>query len=268
MVEDDTDLKDSVQRLHRFIVDTVSARRGDPFASPVTVAEIYQDLAPYRTVRSALGFEMNADYEHALVRMLSGVDGLTKLDPPQARERLRKELESPNPDVTLYRDYAGCDVVLNPSTPQADWVREQLEEDEREMAEATSRMMTPDWSALAALSRSEHLDEEVETQDAEEPDATDDSWTTAPNAQTHAVFELEADAPVEADDRVAMTAEPVAGECSHCDSRLPGNRRLRFCPFCGADQSMHPCVSCGEPLDPSWSFCIACGTTVASGDMT
>src|SRR5688500_13204030 len=74
MVDEDAELKDSVQRLHRFIVDAVRAKRGDPFASPFTVSEIYQELAPYRTVRTALSFEMNADYEHALVRMLAGID--------------------------------------------------------------------------------------------------------------------------------------------------------------------------------------------------
>jgi predicted amidophosphoribosyltransferase len=56
-------------------------------------------------------------------------------------------------------------------------------------------------------------------------------------------------------------AEPVAaGSCAFCRSALPGGRVVRFCPQCGADQSMHPCPSCREPLDPSWKFCIGCGS--------
>jgi hypothetical protein len=263
MVDEDTELKDSVQRLHRFVVDAVRARRGDPFAQPVTVAEIYQDLAPYRTVRAALGFEMNADYEHALVRMLSGIDGLTRLDPSQARERLKRELDSPNPDVTLYREYAACDVVLNPPAAQADWVREQLD-DMDEPTESVTRTNAPDWSALAALSESEHFDAEDETQDAEEPDATDDSWTTAPHAPAHAVFELETDTESETNDDMEMSAVNDVETCVQCDSELPAQRSLRFCPFCGADQTQRPCGSCGEPLAPDWAFCIACGTAVAS----
>jgi hypothetical protein len=268
MVDEDTELKDSVQRLHRFVVDAVRTRRGDPFAAPVTVSEIYQDLAPYRTVRTTLGFEMNADYEHALVRMLAGVDGLTRLDPPKARERLLKELSSPNPDVTLYRDYAACDVVLNPPSPQMDWVREQLE-DEAATPDATSHTtktyQSPDWSALSDLTDSEHLDEEEETQDVEErsTDATDDTWTDPPAAEAGTAAELEADTPRQEDDVMEMKAAPAA-HCAYCDSKLPPNRQLRYCPFCGADQSMQPCPSCGEALEPDWAFCIACGTAVAS----
>ncbi len=280
MVDEDTELKDSVQRLHRFIVDALRTRRGDPFASPVTVAEIYQELAPYRTARAALGFEMNADYEHALVRLLAGVDGLTRLDPSQARDRLKKELDSPNPDVTLYRDYAGCDVVLNPPTGQNDWVREQLDDDATDSTDSTdeaemeemvleeadmTRTGAPDWSALAALSRSETFDVEDETQDAEEPDDANDSWADTPDVEAHAVFELETYAPSPSHDRMALNAtsqQPAA--CAHCDSVLPLSRAVKFCPFCGADQSMHPCPTCDEMLDPSWTFCIACGTHVAS----
>jgi hypothetical protein len=207
---------------------------------------------------------MNADYEHALVRMLSGIDGLTRLDPSQARDKLKKELDSPNPDVTLYREYAACDVVLNPPAAQADWVREQLDEEEVQ-PEPVIRTNAPDWSALAALSQSEHLDAEDESQDAEEPDATDDSWTTAPHAPPHAVFELETDPESEADDDMEMNAANDARTCVQCDSPLPTHRSPRFCPFCGADQTQRPCGSCGEPLDPDWAFCITCGTAVASG---
>jgi hypothetical protein len=51
----------------------------------------------------------------------------------------------------------------------------------------------------------------------------------------------------------------AAGSCSFCQGSLPGRRVVRFCPSCGADQSMQPCGSCREPLDPSWKFCIGCG---------
>jgi hypothetical protein len=237
MVEDeDAGMKESVQRLHRYIVDAAAARSGDAFAAPVTVAEIYQEIAPYRTVRTVLGFEMNADYEHVLMRMLAGIDGLAQLDLPAAREKLRRELESPNPDVGLYREYAGCDVVLNPPAVHADWVREQLDEDVQT------------------------INGEVEVEHAERPDAQDDSWTAAAYAATHSVFELEMDSAQAADERVAVNG---GATCGYCHAALPHNRTLRYCPFCGTDQSMQPCAKCGEPLDPAWAFCIACGTATA-----
>jgi hypothetical protein len=291
MVEDDTDLKDSVQRLHRYIVDALSATRGDAFSSPVTVSEIYQEIAPYRAVRNTLGFEMNADYEHALVRMLSGLDGLTRLDPSKARERLRKELDSPNPDVTVYRDYAACDVVLNPPNPSADWVREQLEMDTAEESPAATPAArsrnAPDWSALSVLASADNLEEEDEEEDveAESPDATHDSWADPPAAQADTGPGVEGHSTRPSDEGMALapmtsaeerpattTPTPSAARvaqsasCGYCDSKLPHNRQLRYCPFCGADQSMQPCPSCGEPLEPDWSFCIACGTAVASGE--
>jgi hypothetical protein len=259
MVDEDTELKDSVQRLHRYVVDALRVRRGDAFDSPVTVAEIYQELAPYRAVRAVLGFEMNADYEHALLRLLAGVDGLTRMDPSSAADRLARELDSPNPDVTLYREYAACDVVLNPSVRHADWVREQLEEEEPRPVKRTFE--APDWSALASLSGSDHPGED-DTQDAEKPDAPDHSRTPAPHAETRAVFELETNPTRPAHDNVAMTAAR-ADKCGHCRNTLPSGRSLRFCPFCGADQSMRPCASCGEAVERGWAFCISCGTPVA-----
>lgn len=282
MIEDDTDLTESVQRLHRYIVDSLNTSRGDAFSTPVTVSEIYQEIAPYRAVRSTLGFEMNADYEHALVRLLSGLDGLTRMDPSKARERLRKELDSPNPDVTLYRDYAACDVVLNPPNPSADWVREQLEADLTEVLPAAAQPVArsrnaPDWSALSALTSTETLEEEDEEEDveAESPDASDDSWTDPPAAQADTGPGVEEYRARETDEDMAVAPMPPAegkpvarvarsASCSYCDSALPHNRQLRYCPFCGADQSMQPCSSCGEPLEPDWAFCIACGTSVAS----
>jgi hypothetical protein len=234
MADEDSELKDTVQRLHRYIVDALRAKRDDPFASPVTVAEIYQQLAPYRTVRSVLGFEMNADYEHALTRLLAGLDGLTLLEPAKARERLEKELDSPNPDVGMYREFAACEVTLNPSTTGADWVREQLEEPEDEPAQHAA----PDWTALAEL---DPVAPAEQTVGAADPGRT--AETTSPEVKS-----------------------PEHATCSFCASALPPMRNLRFCPFCGGDQSVRPCAGCGEALEPDWAFCVACGTPVASGE--
>lgn len=105
-----------VARLHRALVEALWARGPDALERPVTVAEIYQDLIPYRAVRGLAGVEMNADYEHALFRLLAGENGHIRLEPAAAQEELRRELQSPNPNVTLYRKFAACDAwVAAPS---------------------------------------------------------------------------------------------------------------------------------------------------------
>ena len=101
-----------VERLHQALVDALIQGRPHALDQPVTVAEIYQDLVPYRNVRSDLGFALNADYEHALMHLLAGEEGLARIEPVEAREQLRLELESQNPDVGLFREFAACDVFV------------------------------------------------------------------------------------------------------------------------------------------------------------
>jgi predicted RNA-binding Zn-ribbon protein involved in translation (DUF1610 family) len=108
----------AVGRLYEALADAL-ARRGGPPAADVTVSEIYQTLVPYARARAELGFEMNADYEHALMRLIAGEGGYATLEQPEARAQVARELESQNPDVTLYRRFAASTVRLSPSpTPR------------------------------------------------------------------------------------------------------------------------------------------------------
>ena len=59
---------DPLDRLYRRIADVLLR---EP-STAVTVGDIYQHLVPYRTVRAELGFGELAEYEHALLRLLSG----------------------------------------------------------------------------------------------------------------------------------------------------------------------------------------------------
>lgn len=103
-----------VERLHRCLVEAILQTRPEGLERPVTVAEIYQDLAPYRAVRSILQVEINADYEHALLRLLAGENGYVRLEPEDAQKELRRELRSPDPNVGLFRKFAACDAWVNP----------------------------------------------------------------------------------------------------------------------------------------------------------
>ncbi len=103
---------ETLERLHSALVAAITDKRNAEFGRPLTVAEIYQELIPYRVVRGNVGFEMNADYEHTLLRLLAGEHDFAQIEPAEVREQLRLELESPNPDVGLFRKFADCDVFV------------------------------------------------------------------------------------------------------------------------------------------------------------
>lgn len=183
--------RDTFELLYTRLTDALRSARPAPFSKPVTVAEIYQELVPYRLVRDEIGFAMNADYEHVLLRLLAGEGARVRLDPVSAREAIQRELRSANPNVSIYREYAACDVwVSDPATGEV------------EPEPPPEAVRVPDESARAA-------------------------------------------------------------SCVYCDSALPQHRPVRFCPYCGADQTTQPCADCGEPVEPGWLYCAACGVTRA-----
>lgn len=55
-------------------------------------------------------------------------------------------------------------------------------------------------------------------------------------------------------------ARPTSDRCGYCDSPLPRDPDLRFCPTCGRDQVEVRCGKCGARLRDEWKFCIRCGT--------
>jgi len=107
------DTNDVLQRFHRVLVREIQASNPEYLNAPFSVAEIYQNLVPYRTHRDEIGVDMNADYEHALLRLLAGENDYLTIESRTARREIREELESPNPNTGLYRDFAAADVRLN-----------------------------------------------------------------------------------------------------------------------------------------------------------
>ena len=212
-------------RLHEALVDALNASRPGWLDSPVTVAEIYQDLVPYRQVRATLGIDLNADYEFALLQLLAGEGGLVRVEPEEARDELRREAAAPNPNLGVYRRFAGCDAWVAP--PDADSAA---------FADASQKPAAP--AGLYALD--DDLDQWLdEAQDVREPDP---EWEAPPLVTEPAP---------------AVAAAQHA--CVSCSSALPPGRRVRYCPFCGADQERRSCGSCGEALESGWRFCVACG---------
>jgi hypothetical protein len=102
-----------LERFHRALIEEIQTQRPEYLTQPFTVAEIYQNLVPYGSHRARIGVEMNGDYEDALVRLLAGEGGYLILDSEPALENLRAELDAPNPNSGVYREYAAVDVRLN-----------------------------------------------------------------------------------------------------------------------------------------------------------
>lgn len=227
---------DRIQRFREALQDALRERGLDP-AHPITVAEIYQDLVPYRTHRDRLGVEMNGDYEHLLLRALAGQGGVLEIQSNAALEQLRDELESNNPNTGLYREFAAVDVRIS-------------------VSEAREPAVAPDSAPMPAPAP------------APEPMALSD---LAPDTTGMGFSPPAPSAPSSVDEeplRVVpprMEAAHVSDEeraCQWCRQILPDRPNLNFCPFCGTDLRIVPCPSCGEALEPGWRFCIACGDEV------
>lgn len=235
---DTNDLKD---RFHRVLVDEIRTRRPEFLRAPFTVAEIYQDLVPYRTHRDRIGVEMNGDYEQLLLSLLAGEEDYLFVESEVARQNLRSELRSSNPNPGIVREYAAAEVRLNP-----------------DRLGAAPRPEAGTGTAPAGMRPEDHT-VPVESLAPSAGDDVEDGHPDIAEILPAPASEEPAPAPV--------TNEAPADEvptCRWCREELPRRNDLRFCPFCGTDVNVVPCPECGEELEPQWRFCIACGTDVSS----
>lgn len=57
-------------------------------------------------------------------------------------------------------------------------------------------------------------------------------------------------------------ADEPTGHCRTCAAELPQVEGVRFCPSCGADQTVPTCGECGREVEDEWSYCAFCGARV------
>jgi hypothetical protein len=236
--------------LYHCLVDALDARGHGP-ERPLKVSQLYQELVPYSAVRGPLDLELNADYEHALLRLLAGERRLVRLEPSQARDELKREAEQPFPTVGLFRKFAASDVWVGRAgeavVPDAD--REPDHEPDHEPDDEPDH--EPDDHARETLQL--HFPEPAPMPDRAAP-LTGGAVPLRKTARKTAA-EPARDA---SRDPVHELAESHS-DCSFCGDSLPPGRRVRFCPFCGADQRLRPCPRCDAVLERAWRYCIACG---------
>jgi hypothetical protein len=246
--------RELVERFYKVLVEEIRVRRPQYLREAFTVAEIYQDLVPYRSHRDRIGASMNGDYEHALLELLAGEGGFVQLQSDPARKRLLEELDSLNPNTGIFRDYAALDVRLNPTLIPA------------EPAASQARSSSPQADG----------DGSPPPQQAETGgDPWKDMMTAgSPPVEGQAAPRLNpaisrVQRPQPAAHKPAAEAKRAAASapsnCRWCRKDLPKREKLRFCPHCGKDVNLIPCPTCGEELEAGWQFCIACGTKVPAG---
>jgi hypothetical protein len=227
---------DVLDRLHTRLRRALEAR-GGRMDEPFTVAELYQQLIPYRAVRGELALLELAPYEHALLRLLAGERDYLTLSDTHVVEDLRRELREPNPILGVYRDYAEVRV----------------------------------WLAAHAPGAGESVGEADDGVDVTLDGATHLSGFVAPPLKPALPVSVPAAAAPDRAGEVggqsrrtggpnpARVSGAAAGACVACEEPLPQVEGLRFCPACGVEQKERGCEGCGAAVQAGWLFCVHCG---------
>jgi hypothetical protein len=263
-----------LRRFHKALVTEIRKANPGYLNGPFTVAEIYQNLVPYRTHRDEIGVEMNGDYEDALLRLLAGEGDFLVIESNDARQTIREELAASNPNTGIFRDFAAADVRLNPqmlglvddSVPE-DAAGEPVSEPEEvyETFEEVFEVEEPEVVAQADDTPMEGLSFGAIDQPAVTEEPVAESAPFGAETQEHADLSDtgQADLPdAGVVEEVEEDASEPPGTCPWCRESLPSSGSLNFCPFCGSSLKVVPCSECGEELELNWRFCVSCGTEV------
>jgi double zinc ribbon protein len=259
---------DALDRTFRHLVNTIQARYPAYLTQPFEVAELYQNILPYRHHRRELGLDTNQDYELVLLQLLSGARDYLVVD-DQMRERLARELASQHPDPGAFREFSTTQIALSPAAVrrvQAGALGDgepALAGAARTSANEPTQRFAPQRAQSAAGASTSAATGSAATAPIPVPAprrpsaptnnnaASATSPTTAPRAVAPAVASTS---------RPINTIVPQAGEqCRYCNGALPAGRRITFCPHCGQNLTVVNCLACGTELELGWKFCTTCG---------
>jgi hypothetical protein len=240
----------NVERMFRHLVRVIRTRFPQYLSQPFDVAELYQNILPYRHHRRELGLETNEDYEITMLELLGGSHGYVIVD-DRMREALRTELTSRNPDPGAFRQFPDAQVTLSQTAIQ------QL--DATPSAPPAAERGAP--AAAAAAPRATNAPETAaparNTQTGSAPAA---ARTDRPSAA-----EGTSSRPAPVPPRGDGTITPGADEhCRACNELLPAGRAITFCPHCGENLTRVNCPACGSELELGWRFCPVCGRPAAA----
>lgn len=273
---------DELDRLHRRLVQNIRAGFPELLARDFEVAQIYQQIVPYRTNRRELGFDSNDEYELALLQLLAGSRGLLTGDANMQRA-LHAELDSPNPDLGAFRVFATAAVRLAPEPVRALEAEQPVKlvklvkpvsgEVHGGRREPTSSSESRHEQSLVAARKTESLES------ASLPDATTAAASVPvpgpprqpplPTSGPPPAVRVDTGAPgssrssSKSAGRPAPSPEASGAPCRYCGGALPEGRGVVFCPHCGHNVTVQHCPACGTELEVEWKFCITCGRDVA-----
>jgi hypothetical protein len=237
---------DEMDRMFRRLVHNVRAGFPDLLTRSFEVSSLYQTLIPYRLNRAELAIDSAEEYELTLMRLLAGSRGFLNGD-PDMQQALQAELESPNPDLSIFRSWATASVSINANAVRAldsqstVAVRSPSPAVLTRQAEMAGRA-TLEVPASALAPASTHSARAGGSKTAA-PVATPPSSQSAP-----------------APPATAAHAHGIG--CRYCGGELPDGREAHFCPHCGQNLSIKQCPACSTELEVEWQFCITCGRQV------
>lgn len=234
---------DELDRMFRRLVHNVRAGSPDLLTRPFEVSALHQHLIPYRLNRAELGIDSAEEYEITLMRLLSGARGLLAGD-PEMQAALRAELESPNPDLSVFRAWGTASVSIMPTAVQA------LERP----SPVSVRMLEP----VAATRQAEMAGRETleVTASSASPVPVRQAPSSTPRAGTMA------SAPKPGPAAVPTATRALGTDCRYCGGELPEGRDAHFCPHCGQNLTVKQCPACSTELEVEWQYCITCGREV------
>lgn len=273
---------DELDRMFRRLVHNIRAGFPDLLTRPFEVSALHQHLIPYRLNRGELGIDTAEEYELTLMRLLSGARGLLNGD-PHMQAAVRAQLESPNPDLSLFRAWGTASVsiaatairALDGQSPTA--IRSPLSPTRQaEMAgratlelpasgAATVATAAPPQAPRAPVPGATATAPKVAapTVAAAAPKASASAAPTAAPAAASKAARAAAPKAVAAAMTVPVAAPRVHGTgCRYCGGELPEGRDTHFCPHCGQNLSIKQCPACSTELEVEWQYCITCGRQV------
>ena len=237
---------DEMDRMFRRLVHNVRAGFPDLLTRSFEVSSLYQTLIPYRLNRTELGIDSSEEYELALMHLLAGTRGLLNGD-PEMQMANQADLESPNPDLSIFRAWATASVSINANAVRA------LDSQSTAAIRTSTPAASTRQAAMAGLPT-------LEVPTSVSPAASSPISTAA----TRTAAPVVTPPGVQAAPSQPLTVMPHTHGpgCRYCGGELPDSREAHFCPHCGQNLSVKQCPACSTELEVEWQFCITCGRQV------
>jgi len=274
-----------LERFVKRLLETLRARHPAGAQRPFTVAELRDAILPYRMHRSALKLSSNEDYELLVLRLTAEEGGYARTTPPDAAERAREEVASPVPDLDLLDLLGDTTLQLAPGLTDRLAAAESAEQAQTAAREAPVTGLVAPVDFVRSAAEDEVPVEPAADAERAEPASADSSDPAGDEEDAESdTLELSLEGPVAPE---ATAAAPVAGVrpppepfepladsvsvdgvtatssgeqvCTSCETSLPTDRPLAFCPFCGERVGVRRCRRCGSEMEPEWRYCGACG---------